>query len=258
MDKLNSAPFDASEDDDRLLNSADWDRLVEMLQNPETASGAAKKLRMFVVQILLSNDGGRKLRSFQRREDVDDLAQSCVRTLLRVANNYEHKSGVELRLIFCKTVKNKIHDKHRHHRQQRRDIDQEKPADEGELDRGRRPVSQRKRTSFRGSKNESCDRQADGDETPQRLDQYTTEGLVTLFLFDASPEERVTIKETIQKLPNELREVVVLTLAGYSDAEMMAKLGCCRRSIVRRRSAAKRLLQEGNRDVEGDTNMTEE
>lgn len=56
-------------------------------------------------------------------------------------------------------------------------------------------------------------------------------------------EDQVEIRLAVERLPEELQQVALLTYKGYSGAEIAARLGCARRTVAYRLADARALLR---------------
>lgn len=247
MDKLN---LDFNDDNDSLTEE-EWDQLVALMQNPATTELIAKKLRRFVIQQLLGNDGARKFRSLGRRLSLEDVAQSALGSILRVAEGYKDKRGDELRAIFRAIVSNKRSDKHTFHRRERRDIRQEVFAEEAEKETGSRPRPSDEPQRLRTKKNGTAVVNAEAvkrkqPKSPVEEDGYSFDEWIMIAAQGALPEDGLLFKETVQQVSSDYRDVLMLTLARFSLDEIAEELGCSRRTVTRRqrilRNELKRIL----------------
>lgn len=197
-------------------------QLLPLLQDSERRDHAAdlicQRFMKQLVSLIRTNLSDR----VQQRVDPEDVLQSVwisfFRTDFAVANSNQLFS------LLAKIALRKTTDAARRHTAQKRNASEE--ANGELLDNGRKPSAASPMRIAPGSEVATAPRY----EHESLLDEDTTR----LMAKGATPEHALTAFETMERMPEELRAILILKMQNYTDSQVATELGCTRRTVSRR------------------------
>lgn len=158
----------------------------------------------------------------QQRVDPEDVLQSVWISFFRT--DFDIANSNQLFSLLAKITLRKTTDAARRHTAQKRNASEEASGEL--LDNGRKPSAATPMRVTPGTEVATAPRY----EHEALLDEDTTR----LMAKGATPEHALSAFETMERMPEELRAILVLKMQNYTDSQVAAELGCTRRTVSRR------------------------
>lgn len=202
----------------------DWDQLIRQLSNPETAAQAAGACRRYILGTLLAKHGTVAIPALAKRMDPTDIADSVMKSFWRVSSNYADVQGDEVRKILLTIIRNKTTDKLRENFAAKRDVRRESTAEDYLLETGKPTI---------GESSSRVEKKVGEKKLKPKINVTDFQTLVDQFL---TPECFELFNDFNNRLPKQLHEVFLLTVQGFSNAEIAEHLKCSERTIKRKQA----------------------
>lgn len=212
----------------RHTRSADADWLAQ-LADPATREEAASLIFQKYAEQLLKLIRSRLSESLQQKSEPQDIMQSVWKSFF--ARTFNLRDSESLFPLLAEMCVRKACSAARRHTAQKRTMDREVVMD-GELNADRfRHNAQSEKLRFMGDhRNHTAEDNPAISNNDSSLDLSTCQ----LMVQGATPAQAAIAIELFESLPDTLQEIMRLRLEGFHDDEIAERLGCTRRTVVRK------------------------